>query len=77
MVCCTSPPGVGILTAIVTGVVISALGGSRVQIGGPTGAFIVIIYGVGERVGRSGLLVATIMAGIFLAMPEVNPTTMG
>ena len=54
----TIGPGVGILTAIVAGVVISALGGSRVQIGGPTGAFIVIIYGVVERFGLSGLLVA-------------------
>ena len=64
----TIGPGVGILTAIVAGVVISALGGSRVQIGGPTGAFIVIIYGVVERFGLSGLLVATIMAGIFLVL---------
>lgn len=64
----TIGPGVGILTAIVAGIVISALGGSRVQIGGPTGAFIVIIYGVVEHFGLSGLLVATMMAGLFLVL---------
>ncbi len=61
-------PSQGILTAIIGGFIVSALGGSRVQIGGPTGAFIVIIYGVMQTVGLPGLLVATIMAGIFLVL---------
>ncbi len=61
-------PSQGILTAIIGGFIVSALGGSRVQIGGPTGAFIVIIFGVMQTVGLSGLLVATIMAGIFLVL---------
>ena len=64
----TIGPVTGILTAIVAGVIISALGGSRVQIGGPTGAFIVIIYGVVAQFGLSGLLIATIMAGLFLVL---------
>ena len=64
----TIGPGAGIITAIVAGFLISAFGGSRVQIGGPTGAFIVIIYGVVTRFGVSGLLVATIMAGVFLIL---------
>ena len=64
----TIGPVAGILTAIVAGVIISALGGSRVQIGGPTGAFIVIIYGVVAQFGLSGLLIATIMAGLFLVL---------
>src|SRR5690606_9309582 len=53
-------PGAGITTAIIGGFLISALGGSRVQIGGPTGAFVVIVYGVIERFGMDGLTVATI-----------------
>ena len=61
-------PEKGIITAIVAGFVISALGGSRVQIGGPTGAFIVIIYGVIQEFGLGGLMVATIMAGVILVM---------
>ncbi len=64
----TIGPAVGIITAIVAGILISALGGSRVQIGGPTGAFIVIIYGVVAQYGLSGLLIATVMAGIFLVL---------
>lgn len=64
----TIGPAVGILTAIVAGIIISALGGSRVQIGGPTGAFIVIIYGVVAQFGLSGLLLATILAGVFLVL---------
>lgn len=64
----TIGPVAGIITAIVAGVLISAFGGSRVQIGGPTGAFIVIIYGVVAQFGLSGLLIATIMAGIFLVL---------
>lgn len=59
-------PGAGLVTAIVAGFVISALGGSRVQIGGPTGAFIVVVYSVIVDHGYDGLVVATFMAGIIL-----------
>jgi SulP family sulfate permease len=59
-------PEKGLITAIVAGFLISVLGGSRVQIGGPTGAFIVIVYGIVERFGVEGLVVATIMAGFML-----------
>ncbi len=59
-------PERGLYTAIIAGFLISALGGSRVQIGGPTGAFVVIVYGVIQRHGLDGLLVATIMAGVIL-----------
>lgn len=59
-------PSAGITTAIIGGFLISALGGSRVQIGGPTGAFVVIVYGVIERYGMDGLILATIMAGVIL-----------
>ena len=59
-------PDRGLVTAVVGGVLISALGGSRVQIGGPTGAFVVIVYGVVQQHGVDGLLIATIMAGILL-----------
>ncbi len=59
-------PKAGLVTAIVAGLVISALGGSRVQIGGPTGAFVVIVYGVVERYGVEGLTIATLMAGVIL-----------
>lgn len=63
-------PSQGILTAIVGGFIVSALGGSRVQIGGPTGAFIVIIYGIvaDPRLGLPGLMVATMLAGVFLIL---------
>ncbi len=61
-------PEKGIITAIVAGFIISALGGSKVQIGGPTGAFIVIIYGIIQEYGISGLTVATLMAGIMLVL---------
>ena len=64
----TIGPVAGILTAIIAGFIISALGGSRVQIGGPTGAFIVIIYGVVAQFGITGLMLATIMAGFFLVL---------
>ena len=50
----TIGPGIGIITAIVAGLIISLLGGSRIQIGGPTGAFIVIIYGIVAKFGLSG-----------------------
>jgi SulP family sulfate permease len=59
-------PDRGLYTAIVAGFVISALGGSRVQIGGPTGAFVVIVYGIVQKYGIDGLVVATIMAGVIL-----------
>jgi len=59
-------PGKGIITAIVAGFIISFLGGSRVQIGGPTGAFLVIIFAIVEQYGIDGLAISTIMAGIFL-----------
>ena len=59
-------PEKGIYTAIVAGFIISALGGSRVQIGGPTGAFIVIVYGIVQVHGINGLVIATFMAGIIL-----------
>lgn len=64
-------PERGLITAIIGGFLISALGGSRVQIGGPTGAFIVIIYGIVEEFGVDGLLVATFMAGIMLVVMGV------
>jgi sulfate permease, SulP family len=59
-------PEQGIVTAIVAGFLISALGGSNVQIGGPAGAFIVIVYGIGERYGLANLLIATMLAGVLL-----------
>lgn len=59
-------PASGLITAIVGGFLISALGGSRVQIGGPTGAFIVVVYGVIHDHGTDGLLIATLMAGVIL-----------
>lgn len=59
-------PDKGLITAIVAGFLISALGGSRVQIGGPTGAFVVIVYGIIQKYGFEGLLISTIMAGIIL-----------
>ncbi|MCF8261887.1 MAG: STAS domain-containing protein [Melioribacteraceae bacterium] len=59
-------PEKGIITAIIGGFIVSFLGGSRVQIGGPTGAFIVIVYGIVEKFGLDGLIVATIMAGVIL-----------
>ena len=59
-------PEAGIFTAILAGGLISLLGGSRVQIGGPAGAFIVIVYGILERYGVPNLLLATAMSGVFL-----------
>ena len=61
-------PEKGIITAIVAGFIISLLGGSKVQIGGPTGAFIVIIYGIIQEYGISGLTVATFLAGVLLIL---------
>ena len=59
-------PERGLITAIVAGFLISALGGSRVQIGGPTGAFVVIVYGIVQKYGLEGLTVATLLAGFML-----------
>src|SRR5919107_2339410 len=59
-------PDRGLYTAIIAGFIISALGGSRVQIGGPTGAFVVIVYGIVQKYGVEGLTVATLMAGVIL-----------
>ena len=59
-------PERGIFTAIVAGFLISALGGSRVQIGGPTGAFVVIVYGIVQKHGYEGLALATLMAGVII-----------
>ena len=59
-------PEKGLYTAVIAGFIISAMGGSRVQIGGPTGAFIVIVYGIVETHGINGLIIATFMAGVML-----------
>lgn len=61
-------PEKGLITAIIAGFIISLLGGSRVQIGGPTGAFIVIVYGIVQQYGMNGLIIATIMAGVILVI---------
>ena len=61
-------PEKGIITAIVAGLVVSVFGGSKVQIGGPTGAFIIIIYGIIQQYGFEGLTIATLMAGVFLIL---------
>lgn len=58
----------GLITAIIAGFIISFLGGSKVQIGGPTGAFIVIVYGIVQQFGVNGLILATLMAGIILVI---------
>ncbi|MEK7234765.1 MAG: SulP family inorganic anion transporter, partial [Elusimicrobiota bacterium] len=59
-------PAEGLYAAVIGGFIISLLGGSRVQIGGPTGAFVVIIYGIVTQYGREALTVCTIMAGVIL-----------
>ena len=61
-------PEKGIITAIVAGFIVSVFGGSKVQIGGPTGAFIIIIYGIIQKFGMNGLTIATLMAGVFLIL---------
>ncbi|MCC6794455.1 MAG: sulfate permease [Candidatus Hydrogenedentes bacterium] len=61
-----SPPAVGMYTAVVAGLIVALFGGSRVQIAGPTGAFIVIIYGIAQKHGFSGLATATLMAGLII-----------
>ena len=62
------PPARGLYTAIIAGFLISALGGSRVQIGGPTGAFVVIVYGIVAKFGYDGLVVCTLIAGVILVI---------
>jgi sulfate permease, SulP family len=62
------PPQAGIYTAIVAGFLVSALGGSKTQIGGPTGAFVVIVYGIVAKYGIDGLTVCTVMAGLILLL---------
>ena len=59
-------PDRGLYTAVIAGFLVSALGGSRVQIGGPTGAFVVIVYGIVQRFGVDGLRIATLMGGVML-----------
>ncbi|MBN2614081.1 MAG: STAS domain-containing protein [Bacteroidales bacterium] len=61
-------PDKGLITAVVAGFIISFLGGSRVQIGGPTGAFIVIVYGILQQYGLNGLMISTVMAGFLLVI---------
>src|SRR6202021_892789 len=62
------PPQAGIYTAVIAGFLISALGGSRVQIAGPTGAFVVIVAGIVAKFGLSGLFIVTMMAGVILVL---------
>ncbi|MDD5226146.1 MAG: sulfate permease [Candidatus Omnitrophica bacterium] len=64
-------PDKGLVTAVIAGLIISGLGGSRVQIGGPTGAFVVIVYSILQKFGMDGLLVATIMGGVILVIMGV------
>src|SRR5574344_2673275 len=64
-------PTEGLTTAIIAGLIISLFGGSKVQIGGPTGAFIIIIYGIIQNYGIAGLSIATIMAGVLLVLMGV------
>lgn len=65
-VACGLSPEKGLITAIIAGFLISALGGSRVQIGGPTGAFIIVIAGIVENYGINGLVISTVMAGVIM-----------
>src|SRR6202142_113897 len=60
------PPEAGIFTAVIAGLIISALGGTKVSIGGPTGAFIIILYGIAAKYGFDNLAICTIMAGVML-----------
>jgi SulP family sulfate permease len=61
-------PEKGLITAIIGGVIVSLLGGSTVQIGGPTGAFIIIVYGIVQNYGVEGLAIATFLAGVLLLL---------
>ena len=65
-IACGATPRAGLVTAIIGGFLISLLGGSRVQIGGPTGAFIVVVASIIEQYGLDGLMLATLLAGIIL-----------
>lgn len=67
-IACGVSPEQGLVTAIIAGFIISFLGGSNVQIGGPTGAFIIIVYGIIQQFGTAGLAIATVMAGIMLLL---------
>src|SRR6266436_7246934 len=60
------PPQAGIFTAVIAGFIISALGGTKVCIGGPTGAFIIILYGIQAKYGLDNLAICTVLAGVFL-----------
>src|SRR5262249_25517517 len=66
------PPQAGIYCAIVTGFLISALGGSKTQIGGPTGAFVVVVLGIISRYGIDGLFTCTMLAGVLLVVMGVT-----
>ena len=66
------PPQAGIYSAVVAGFLISALGGSRVQIGGPTGAFVVVVSGIVAKYGIDGLFMCTLMAGVMLVVLGVD-----
>jgi len=66
------PPQAGIYCAIVTGFLISALGGSKMQIGGPTGAFVVVVLGIIARYGVDGLFTCTMLAGVILVLMGVT-----
>src|SRR5215470_16732703 len=68
------PPQAGIATAVVAGFLISALGGSRVQIGGPTGAFVVVVSGIIAKYGVDGLFMCTMMAGVLLVVMGITGT---
>jgi sulfate permease, SulP family len=65
------PPEKGIISAVIGGFIVSLLGGSKVQIGGPTGAFIIIVYGIIQEYGMNGLIIATVMAGVILVIMGV------
>ncbi|HKD63684.1 MAG TPA: SulP family inorganic anion transporter, partial [Candidatus Acidoferrales bacterium] len=66
------PPQAGLYTAIIAGFLISALGGSSTQIGGPTGAFVVVVYGIVARHGLDGLYMCTLMAGVLLVILAIT-----
>src|SRR5439155_12954412 len=66
------PPQAGIFTAVIAGFIISSLGGTKVSIGGPTGAFIVILYGINAKYGADNLAICTVMAGVILLVMGVT-----
>ena len=67
-------PQTGIYTAVIAGFLISALGGSKVQIGGPTGAFVVVVSSIAVKYGFDGLLICTVMAGVILVIMGLTGT---